>query len=59
MKELVPLHVLERLEREWRLVDPDRPRCSPTMASRHELVPLRRLRVGRVDGTVCSGDESE
>jgi hypothetical protein len=48
MAETIPQSVFERLEREWRLIDAERPRPSPKEVSDQEA-PARRLRIGRVD----------
>lgn len=58
MKELIPMNVLERLEREWRIIDPERPSGSQREMPRFDTPPARRLRVGRVDGTINMGEES-
>ncbi|MDY6963039.1 hypothetical protein [Pseudorhizobium pelagicum] len=48
MAETIPQNVFERLEREWRLIEAERPRPAPKDAAT-EAKPTRRLRIGRVD----------
>jgi hypothetical protein len=48
MAETIPQSVFDKLEREWRLIDADRPQPAPKDASPQGL-PVRRLRIGRVD----------
>lgn len=52
MKECIPMNVLERLEREWRIIDPERPIDCQRELPRFDTPQARRLRVGRVDGTI-------
>lgn len=47
MPETVPASVVERLEREWRMIDRDRP-STPKPPKNEEFV-LPRLKIGRVD----------
>jgi hypothetical protein len=47
MTKNIPLAVLERLEREWRMIDADRPR--PQKNSDDARQELTRLKVGRAD----------
>lgn len=47
MKDLIPMNVFERLEREWRMIDPDRPAQSEQ--SKTVTLPQRRLRISRFD----------
>ena len=49
MKDLVPMSVFERLEREWRMIDPERNARTATAAEEHKLLPLRRVRIKRFD----------
>ncbi len=46
MTQQIPQHVFERLEREWRLMEPER-KPEPPKPILPE--PLPRLRVGRYD----------
>ncbi|MBU1317232.1 MAG: hypothetical protein KJ947_25895 [Alphaproteobacteria bacterium] len=48
MAETIPQNVFEKLEREWRVIDAERPRPAPKDAAT-EATPVRRLRIGRVD----------
>ncbi len=45
---VIPLHVFERLEREWRLIDADRETKKPDAHVEVQSIP-KRIRVGRVD----------
>lgn len=47
MADTIPEHVVQRLEREWRMIDRDRVPV-PRRPEREEL-ELPRLKVGRVD----------
>ncbi|WP_187182031.1 hypothetical protein [Rhizobium sp. WL3] len=47
MKEFVPMNVFERLEREWRMIDPERPTTSEQ--TKQIALPQRRLRINRFD----------
>ncbi|WP_156886651.1 hypothetical protein [Rhizobium gallicum] len=48
MTEVIPASVVERLEREWRMVDRDRPApLKPEAGHQQEMAP--RLKIGRVD----------
>lgn len=49
MAEVIPVHVFERLEREWRLVEPEREIRKPAKRDREEAGELKRLMIGRVD----------
>lgn len=46
MADLIPQSVLERLEREWRLVDVNRPEPEPKSI---QTEAAKRIRIGRVD----------
>jgi hypothetical protein len=47
MTETIPESVIERLEREWRLIDRDRPVGSKPI--KEEKAQQPRLKIGRVD----------
>lgn len=47
MAETIPESVVERLEREWRLIDRDRPVGIKSI--KEEKAPQPRLKIGRVD----------
>jgi hypothetical protein len=47
MPETVPASVIERLEREWRMIDRDRPPAPKQQ--RDGEIELPRLKIGRVD----------
>lgn len=47
MKDLIPMNVFERLEREWRMIDPERPAQSEQ--NKTVTLPQRRLRISRFD----------
>lgn len=49
MKDIIPINVFERLEREWRMIDPERNSRTVTAAEEHKLLPLRRVRINRFD----------
>jgi hypothetical protein len=49
MAEMIPMHVLERLEREWRLVEPDRDTKTPELRERTDATEHKRIKIGRVD----------
>lgn len=49
MKDMIPINVFERLEREWRMIDPERNSRTVTAAEEHKLLPLRRVRINRFD----------
>ncbi|SMD12899.1 hypothetical protein SAMN05880593_12449 [Rhizobium sp. RU36D] len=44
----IPVHVIERLEREWRMMEADRKPKDIDEKSENQQ-PLKRLKVGRVD----------
>ena len=46
MAEVVPKDTFDRLEREWRMIDPDRPTSVPKPAP---VEAPKRLRITRVD----------
>lgn len=46
-----------RLEREWRLIDPERTTDYGREFAPFDLLPTRRLRIGRVDGIICRIEE--
>lgn len=46
-----------RLEREWRLIDPERSADEGREFAPFDLTQTRRLRIGRVDGIICRADE--
>lgn len=48
MKETIPESVVERLEREWRMVDRDRP-AQPKREADNQQEFTPRLKIGRVD----------
>lgn len=48
MTETIPASVVERLEREWRMVDRDRP-AQPKREADHQQELTPRLKIGRVD----------
>lgn len=46
MSEKLPQSFYDRLEREWRMLDPERPKPEPRL---EPTEPLKRLRISRVD----------
>jgi hypothetical protein len=47
MAETLPQSLVDKLEREWRLIDRDRPKPQP--APEVNQAPPPRLKIGRVD----------
>jgi hypothetical protein len=47
MKDIIPMNVFERLEREWRMIDPERNGSSD--AARPATLPQRKVRISRFD----------
>ncbi|MBB4145919.1 hypothetical protein [Rhizobium rhizoryzae] len=51
MTQQIPQHVFERLEREWRLMEPERKSAQPKRADSEpsQQEPLPRIKIGRHD----------
>jgi hypothetical protein len=47
MKDVIPMNVFERLEREWRMIDPERQGTSEP--AKPAQLPQRRVRITRFD----------
>lgn len=41
MKEIIPMNVFERLEREWRMIDPERKSPTPVSPEATAMLPKR------------------
>lgn len=49
MSRFVSRSTFERLEREWRMIDPERPNIAYPAPIEEPGAPVRRLRMGRFD----------
>lgn len=51
MTQQIPQHVFDRLEREWRLMEPERKSVQPKRADPEpsQQEPLPRIKIGRHD----------
>lgn len=47
MAEMIPMHVLERLEREWRLIESERDTDKPSSKQEPKQETTKRPKVGR------------
>lgn len=57
MKDMIPMSVFERLEREWRMIDPDRAPKAATPTVEQKLLPLRRVRISRFDEVLLTSKD--
>lgn len=56
MTRFIAQSLLDRLEREWRMIDPDRRSATVSLPKEEDSVPTRRLRVGRFDDAEVNSD---